>query len=136
MTTWEESMYLRPFATPFKRTAKASPLAIEDETEVLAFLAERAIHTVNLRGLISDNGINSPSNRGTFYGYRSERGHLEGVALIGHATLIEARTDAALEAFAQAAKTHGNLHMVLGEEETIKDVWGHYAQGGQSLRLT
>lgn len=138
MNTWEETMYPLYRASLYRRTLKASPLMVEDKAEVVAFLAARAIHTVNLRGLLSDNGFNSPRNRGTFYGYRNERGELEGVALIGHATLIEARTEEAIEAFAQVAKQQQqqNLHMVLGEEETIRSFWRSYEAGGQTLRHT
>ena len=74
-----------------------------EETEVLDFLSARPLHTVYMAGFILDNGLVSPLNRGTFYGYRDHTGRLRGVALIGHATLIEARIDAALAAFARAA---------------------------------
>src|ERR1051326_1593437 len=72
----------------------------KDEAETLSFLAERPIHTVCMMGMILENGLVSSSNRGDFYACRDAEGQLEGVALIGHATLIEARSDAALEAFA------------------------------------
>src|SRR3954468_21448206 len=70
-----------------------------DEGEVLDFLAERPVHTVVMAGLIRDNGLESPFNRGTFYACRDSAGSLAGVALIGHATFVEARTDSALRAF-------------------------------------
>src|SRR5215213_7597242 len=70
----------------------AEPLARGAEAEVVGFLSERPVHAVNLLGLIADNGLVSPHNRGTFYACRDERGRLEGVALIGHATLFESRT--------------------------------------------
>src|SRR5689334_2357107 len=61
----------------------------KDKTEALTFLATRPVHTVALRGFIRDNGLESSRNRGKFYGYRNCEGQLEGVALIGHATLVE-----------------------------------------------
>ena len=67
---------------------KVERLANSDELEVLRFLAQRPIHTVTLMGLIHDNGIVSPFNRGTFYGCRDLMGQLEGVALVGDATLM------------------------------------------------
>src|SRR2546423_708340 len=67
-------------------------LGEEEREEVLAFLAERPVHTVCMAGLIRDNGLESEHNRGTFYACRSARGRLEGVALVGHATLLDART--------------------------------------------
>jgi hypothetical protein len=73
-------------------------LSAEDQHEVLAFLAERPLHTIFMTGFIRDNGLVSPLNRGTFYACRNEEGHLEGVSLIGHATLIETRSSRALEA--------------------------------------
>src|ERR1041384_95197 len=78
-------------------------LSPAEEAEVLSFLAERAIHTVFMATLIRDNGLVSPRNRGTFYACRDRFGKLVGVALIGHATIIEARTDFAVAAFAQLA---------------------------------
>src|SRR6266487_1848867 len=77
-----------------------SRLGEEHREEALKFLSKRPIHTVVMTGLIRDNGIVSEHNRGTFYGCRTERGELEGVGIIGHATLLETRTDRALEALA------------------------------------
>ncbi len=113
---------------------QAEPLARGDEAEVVEFLAGRPVHAVNLLGLIADNGLVSPHNRGTFYAYRYERGRLEGVALIGHATLFEARTPRALRAFARAAQTRPNLHLVLGESGPVAEFWRHYHAEGQPLR--
>jgi predicted GNAT family acetyltransferase len=107
----------------------------EDAAEALAFLASRPIHTVNLRGFIRDNGLNSPLNRGSFYGYRNAAGHLEGVALIGHVTLIEAHTDRALEALAHRAQAFSDTHMIMGEQERIEEFWSYYSEDGQHKRL-
>ena len=105
------------------------------EAEVLDFLSRRPIHTVAMVGFISDNGLVSSLNRGTFYGCRNRQGHIEGVALIGHATLMETTTDRALEAFAEIAQQTSNTHMILGEQERINEFWNHYAEGGQEMRL-
>jgi hypothetical protein len=45
-------------------------LAEEKEANVLAFLTMRPIHTAIMSGLIRDNGIVSPLNRGEVYAYR------------------------------------------------------------------
>ena len=105
------------------------------EAEVLDFLSRRPIHTVAMVGFISDNGLVSPLNRGTFYGCRNRRGEIEGVALIGHATLMETTTDRALQAFAEIAQQTTNTHMIMGEQERINEFWNHYAEGGQAMRL-
>lgn len=110
---------------------RAEVLGPRSEAETQAFLSVRPVHAVNLLSLLRDNGLVSPHNRGTFYGYRDERGRLEGVALIGHATLFEARTPRALRALARAAQRVGGLHMMLGEAEPVADFWGHYREGGQ-----
>jgi hypothetical protein len=124
------------FAPLRVRAARAEALAPGDEAEALAFLAARPVHTVNLVGLIRDNGLASPHNRGDFYGYRDERGRLEGVALVGHATLFEARTERALRALARAAQNAAGLHMVLGESGPVAEFWRHYRAGGhRSMRL-
>lgn len=113
----------------------AGPLSAGDAREVLAFLAGRPLHTVNLAGLIRDNGLVSPHNRGSFHACRDEGGRLEGVALVGHATLFEARTPRALRAFARAAQTRPNLHLVLGESGPVAEFWRHYRAEGQPMRL-
>ena len=117
------------------RAMRAEPLVRGAEAEVVEFLSERPVHAVNLLGLIADNGLVSEHNRGTFYACRDERGRLEGVALIGHATLFEARTPRALRAFARAAQTRPNLHMVLGESGPVAEFWRHYRAAGRPLRL-
>jgi predicted GNAT family acetyltransferase len=109
-------------------------LANQNEKEVLAFLSERPIHTVALVGFIRDNGLVSPLNRGAFYGCRNRRGQLEGVGLIGHATLIETHTDRALEALAEVAQKSTTAHLIMGEEERIDEFWTYYSEGGQEMR--
>ena len=111
-----------------------SRLTAAEETEVLNFLAQRPIHTVTMVGFINDNGIVSPLNRGTFYGCRNYEGQLEGVALIGHATLLETTTARALEALAEIAQKCTNAHMIMGEVEQVDGFWNHYAKAGQTLR--
>ena len=106
-----------------------------DETEVLDFLAERPVHTVVMAGLIRDNGFESPFNRGTFYACRDAAGRLVGVALVGHATFVEARTESALKCFAELAQKERDAHMILGEQGLIHRFWGHYASAGQTPRL-
>jgi predicted GNAT family acetyltransferase len=121
-----------PFALA---SASTERLGLEQEREVLEFLAHRPIHTVAMVGFIRDNGLVSALNRGTFYGCRNEHEQLEGVALIGHATLIEARTDRALEAFADVAQKCTTTHMIMGEQERIQEFWSYYSEAGQSMRL-
>lgn len=115
--------------------ATANRLAGAHEAEALAFLAKRPIHTAIMSGLIRDNGVVSPLNRGTFYAYRNRRGGLEGVALVGHVTLIEAVSLAALEAFADVARAASDVHVILAEREKIEFFWKYYGPGGQDQRL-
>ena len=107
----------------------------DDEPEVLEFLSRRPVHTVALVGFIRDNGIVNPLNRGTFYCCRNRAGLLEGVALIGHATLMETTTDRALELFAELAKECFTAHMIMGESDRIDYFWRQYEEGGQDMRL-
>jgi len=44
-------------------------------------------------GSFAITGWRANSNRGTFHAYRDRQGRLEGVALIGHFTLVEARSE-------------------------------------------
>ena len=114
---------------------RVSALGRAETREALAFLAARTVHTVILASLIRDNGIDSPLNRGTFYGARGRDGRLEGVALVGHATLFETRTARALEAFARTAQGRPGTHMVLGERERVAEFWADYRAAGQEFRL-
>ena len=116
-------------------TVSTTKLTEENRNEVLAFLTERPIHTVCMVGFIRDNGIESPLNRGTFYGCRNSEGRLEGVALIGHTTLIEVRTDRALKEFALIAQITSNTFLIMGEEERIEQFWNLYADDGQEIRM-
>jgi predicted GNAT family acetyltransferase len=110
-------------------------LTTGQENEVLAFLSARPIHTVFMAGMIRDNGLENYFNRGTFYACYNDEGKIEGVALIGHATLFEARSDEALMAFADLAQKSSRTHMLLGEMERVEHFWSHYAEGGQAPRL-
>ena len=102
--------------------------------EILTFLAERPLHTIIMSGCIKDNGVVSTLNRGDFYAGRNEQEQLEGVALIGHITLFEARTDRALEAFAQLARSCPQINMFAGEQEKLERFWEIYATTGQTPR--
>lgn len=116
-------------------SVEVKPLLNSDESEVLQFLAQRPIHTVAMMSLIRDNGIVSPFNRGTFYGCRDLNGQLEGVALVGHATLMETLSDRALAALAKVARDCPNTHMIMGEKERVADFWSHYSEAGRRQRL-
>src|SRR5690349_18654644 len=110
-------------------------LVRSDQEEVLEFLSARPVHTVFKAGLIRDNSLVSPQNRGSFYGSRTRSGQLEGVALIGHATLIEAHTEDSLIGFARVARNCGNAHLIRGEQSAIQTFWKYYAGAGREPRL-
>jgi hypothetical protein len=76
------------FAPP-QEVCAISELCRSDQPEVMEFLSARPLHTVFMTGLIRDNGMLSPQNRGSFYGSRNRLGQLEGIALIGHATMVK-----------------------------------------------
>jgi predicted GNAT family acetyltransferase len=70
-------------------------------------------------------------NRGRLYSYRGSRGYLEGIALLGHATLIEARTESSLNAFARLAQQSNLPYLIRGEEDVVKKFWNQYGKSGQ-----
>ena len=111
-----------------------SELGPGHENEVLEFLGARPIHTVFMSSMVRDNGLASPDNRGSFYACRNECGELEGVGLIGHATMVETRSDSALMVLARLAR-NCEVHLIRGEQETIDRFWEHYARAGQKSRL-
>lgn len=111
------------------------PLANADKSEVLDFLAARPLNTFVMAGFIRDNGVVSSFNRGTFYGCRNTQRQLEAVALIGHITLFEAKTDTTLEAFAYLTQTCPSAHAVLGEQNKINRFLSYYTNAGAPPRL-
>jgi len=88
-----------------------------------------------MMGMIHDNGIVSPFNRGTFYGCRDLNGQLEGVALVGHATLMETVSHRALAALAEIARECPNTHMIMGEKDRVAEFFSHYSEAGRRQRL-
>lgn len=114
---------------------RLNSLREEERIEVMEFLNIRPVHTVVMASLIRDNGIENELNRGTFYGYRNDAGELEGVALIGHSTLIEARTESAMAAFARKAKADRTpINLIMSERDAALDFWEYYA-GNAKPRL-
>ncbi|MBC8028897.1 MAG: GNAT family N-acetyltransferase [Pyrinomonadaceae bacterium] len=109
-------------------------LTNEERAETLDFLGRRGINAAFFAGIIYDNGLESSLNRGTFYGYRNSFGQLEGVALVGHATLMEAVTEPAVRALALVARGCQSAHMIMCEENRLEKFWGYYAQPGQEMR--
>jgi len=124
-----------PTARPTAGYVQVKALTDENRAEALEFLAARPIHTVYMAGLIRDNGLVSPLNRGSFYSCRDDKGNLAGVALIGHITAIETTDEAIIEAFARLAQQYGEAHVILGESEMVGQFWNYYAPAGQQLRL-
>src|SRR5581483_11510770 len=103
--------------------------------EVLRFLATRPAHTFGLAGFVRDNGLVSPHNRGAFYACRNPEGGLEGVALIGHFIVFEARNAEIIAAFARVAQQCADAFLLLGEQANVQAFWHYYAPGGQAVRL-
>jgi uncharacterized protein len=124
---------LAPYAAAELLTV--APLTDADESETLAFLSTHPVHTVVMSSFIRDNGLESPLNRGTFYGCRDACGQLVGVALIGHATLFETQHETVLAAFARLAQGYERAHVVVGTPDKVERFWWHYGTGGQQARL-
>jgi predicted GNAT family acetyltransferase len=110
-------------------------LTTGQETEVLAFLAARPVHTVTMASFIRDNGLVSPLNRGIFYACWNEGNKLEGVALMGHTLLFESNRDTAIEAFAHLAQGCPEAHLLMAEHEKVQAFWNHYTRTGDNPRL-
>ena len=106
-----------------------------NKEEVLSFLKVRPVQTVAMTSFIQDNGLESVDNRGKFYGYRNTKGTLEAVALIGHTTLIESRSEDSLAAFALVAReSETPIHFMMADGKTIEAFWKYFAVGNQKPR--
>lgn len=104
--------------------SRVSHLTEDDRTEILRFLDQRPVHTVAMTSFVLDNGVQSELNRGEFYGFRNSDGKLEGVALIGHTTLVEARTQEALTALAiTAKKSKTPIHLIMSSGNDAHSFW-------------
>ncbi|CAN5525741.1 GNAT family N-acetyltransferase [soil metagenome] len=116
---------------------KVRELHSDETQEVLNFLTIRPVHTVVMTSFINDNGIVSELNRGKFYGYRNSEGQLQGVALIGHSTLVEARSEDALKALAFTAQSSETpIHLVMSSGDEAATFWKYMTSGTTQPRLT
>jgi predicted GNAT family acetyltransferase len=111
------------------------PLTNADKAEAVYFLSKRPRQTFLMSGYINDNGIENSLNRGRFYGSRNVRGQLEGVALIGHVTLFETRTESALEAFAGLTQSCSTSHTLVGEPDQIRQFLRYYDSERSTPRM-
>ena len=116
-------------------TRYARPLLTADESEILRFLAARPIHTVFMASLIRDNGVVNDLNRGSFFGCRTPDEALDGVALLGHATLVETENPECIRAFANLAKNHPPAHLIRGEHHKIESFWQYFTDGQHKPRV-
>src|SRR5688572_15658109 len=115
----------------------ATVLGEADREEVIRFLSARPVHTVVMTSFIHDNGLESQLNRGRFYGFRNSEGTLEGVALIGHSTLVEARSNEALKAFALVAKSSETpVHLIMSSDNDAERFWNYFSDGLRQPRLS
>ena len=101
-------------------------LTYGSEAEALEFLSARPIHSVVMSSFIRDNGLVSDLNRGRFYSYRNHSGQIQGIALVGHVTLFETNSDAALAAFARLIHNSDKVHVIVGEDVKIEQFWRHF----------
>ena len=125
-----------PYVTLSPDLSKVHELTTDNTAEVQAFLSIRPVHTVVMSSFIVDNGIESSLNRGKFYGYRGTDGSLEGVALIGHTTLVEARTEKALKALAFTARSSETpIHVIMSDGTAAETFWKYFGDGVTQPRL-
>lgn len=115
-----------PVRARLEYTVSMHLLTHDHQAEALRFLSERPLHTFGLTGLIKDNGLQSPINRGRFYACRDRTGSLQGIGLVGYNTLFEARTDQAVRAFADLSRGYPDTFLILGEEAGIRTFWESY----------
>lgn len=116
--------------------SRVRKLTNSNSREVLDFLSLRPVHTVVMKSFIMDNGMESDLNRGEFFGYRSLDGKLEGVALIGHSTLVEARTDDAMHALAITARqAETPIHLIMSDGKAAESFWKYFSGNSREPRL-
>ena len=125
------------FLTVAPDMSRVCSLTENDREAALAFLAVRPVQTVVMSSFITDNGVESELNRGKFFAYRNAAGKIEGIALIGHTTLVEARSEAALKTLAfQARKSETPIHLIMSSGNEAERFWFHLTDGLTEPRLT
>jgi GNAT superfamily N-acetyltransferase len=110
-------------------------LDAEDEGETVTYLARRPVRAAYLLGLIHDNGIASPRNRGAFYACLDGEGKITGVALIGHAIQIEADDERAVGVFARFARKLPVPRLIRGRRSDVAAFWRQYSDEEQPFLL-
>lgn len=124
-----------PFVANMPEVSRTFELKESDRDAVLSFLDEKPPHGAAMASFIYDNGIESPLNRGTFYGYHDRFGDLEGVALIGHTTLLDVRSSEALKALAFVARQNeAKMHVIVSEGTAALDFWTDAVRGATAPR--
>jgi GNAT superfamily N-acetyltransferase len=104
-----------------------------DESQALGFLGQQPLKNLIMIGLIKDHGLDSPCNRGIFYGcFLQDR--LIGMALMGHCILLSGSRET-IKHFAQLAclTDVSTIRMMLGEDGMIESF--HRSLGQLSNRL-
>jgi predicted GNAT family acetyltransferase len=111
-------------------------LTTVDETQTLRLLGQEPLKNLIMIGLIRDHGLESPSNRGTFYGcfFQDE---LVGAALMGHCILL-CGSQQTIKRFAQHAclADVSRVRMMLGEEKMINSFQRYLDQQSSLLTVT
>lgn len=92
-------------------------------SEVSNFLANRPLQTFGLTSFISRNGLESPENKGDFYGFLNQKRQIEGIALLGHFSIFETDSLDVLKEIAVFSEKQNNLHLILGEKDKISAFW-------------
>ncbi len=124
------------FLTAAPDMRRVSALTESDRHEALAFLSVRPVQTVVMSSFIADNGVESELNRGRFFAYRNAADQIEGIALIGHSTLVEARSEQSLKALAFCAKrSETPIHLIMSSGSDAARFWFHYTDGVTQPRL-
>lgn len=128
--------YDMPYIQNMPEVSRTFQLTEADRDRALEFLDEQPPHSAAMKSMIYDNGVESPQNRGTFYGYHDRYGNLDGVALIGHTTLVETRSTEARQALAFAARTEPvKMHVIVAEGDDAIDFWADAVTGPAQPRL-
>ncbi|MBL8208229.1 MAG: GNAT family N-acetyltransferase [Blastocatellia bacterium] len=120
------------------RVQTARELLETDLPAAMQLLAENPLRAVHLRGMLLDNGLSHPSNRGRFYGY-FENHQLVGIALLGHATMLYIRPEAEAEAlryFAQqVVENNLTCNVVFGPKAQVEAFGAHLTELGRATKM-
>lgn len=94
--------------------------------EVLNFLQRNPVYSFSLSMFITNNGLESSENRGSFYGFFDRNKILSAIALVGWHTIFAVSSEDVIQDISQFVQKLPQLHLILGTKSEMKRFWNYF----------